>query len=51
MQKTQKINFSEIGIKQHEKKYEKKIRKIWKFSPPDPPFDFKRYLKVFKKYH
>ena len=52
MQKTQKINFSEIGIKQHKKKDEKLEKKKKKNIPPDPSLilcNFTEFYKFYKK--
>ena len=49
MQKTKKINFSEIGIKQHKKKMKKIFfEKMQKNTPPDPPLFIWYFMEFYK---
>ena len=49
MQKTKKINFSEIGIKQHKKKMKNFFfEKLKKKHPPRPLFNFMKFYGVLQ---
>ena len=48
MQKTQKINFSEIGIKQHKKDENFFLKKLKKKTPPRPLFNFMKFYGVLQ---